>query len=93
MPDSTPSRDVMRYRDFSPAALEHLLSRFGMSIECIAEGQPIPGSFWGEEEAGLRGNRLLLRPDTPLHSALHEACHYICMDEARRRPARTWSGR
>jgi hypothetical protein len=74
----------MRYRGFSPAALERLLARFGISIECIEKGQPIPGSFWGDEEAGLRGNRLLLRPDTPLHSALHEACHYICMDEARR---------
>ena len=29
-------------------------------------------------------NRLYLRPDTPVHSALHEACHFICMDEARR---------
>ena len=28
MPDSTPYRDVMRYRGFSPAALERLLARF-----------------------------------------------------------------
>ena len=25
-----------------------------------------------------------MRGDTPLHSILHEACHYICMDEERR---------
>ncbi|HJY40731.1 MAG TPA: hypothetical protein VJ303_05840, partial [Steroidobacteraceae bacterium] len=24
------------------------------------------------------------RADTPLHSVLHEACHFICMDDARR---------
>ena len=36
------------------------------------------------EEAGLIGDALYLRPDTPVHSALHEACHYVCMDPARR---------
>ena len=44
----------------------------------------IPGSYWGESEAGLIGNRIYFRPDTPLHSVLHEACHFICMDDARR---------
>jgi hypothetical protein len=45
----------------------------------------IPGSYWGECEAGLIANQLLVRADTPIHSVLHEAAHYICMDEARRR--------
>lgn len=44
----------------------------------------IPGSYWGESEAGLVDDRIFLRRDTPLHSALHEACHYVCMDPTRR---------
>ena len=34
--------------------------------------------------AGLIGSRLFVRDDTPVHSLLHEGCHYICMDSARR---------
>ena len=44
----------------------------------------MPGSYWGESEAGLRGNELFVRPDTPLHSLLHELSHFVCMSEARR---------
>ncbi len=44
----------------------------------------IPGSYWGDSEAGLRGDRLYARFDTPVHSILHEACHYICMAPERR---------
>jgi hypothetical protein len=84
MPDSARSESVMRFRDCDPAALDGLLARFGLTIKSVAGGQPIHGSYWGDEEAGLQGNALMLRSDTPLHSALHEACHYICMDEARR---------
>ncbi len=25
-----------------------------------------------------------MRADTPVHSILHEACHYLCMDRERR---------
>lgn len=52
----------------------------------------IEGSYWGENEAGLIGKRLIIRDDTPLHSALHEACHYICMDGARRSKLHTDAG-
>ncbi len=52
----------------------------------------IPGSYWGEPEAGLVGKQLYLRPDTPVHSALHEACHWICMDDARRAGLHTDAG-
>jgi hypothetical protein len=50
----------------------------------IADDTVIPGSYWGDEEAGLIANELLVRSDTPLHSILHETCHYVCLDEARR---------
>ena len=65
-------------------ALQSLLHLYGLTVTRVEPGTPIPGSFWGEPEAGLVGNQLYLRDDTPVHSALHEACHYICMDNQRR---------
>ena len=61
-----------------------LLDRFGIELTLVAHGEEIPGSYWGESEAGLRGSRLYARADTPLHSLLHEASHFICMSPARR---------
>jgi hypothetical protein len=75
---------VVRYADGPPGPLENLLARFGLQMRVVAQAEAIPGSFWGDEEAGLVGNTLLLRADTPLHSILHEVCHYICMDAERR---------
>ena len=75
---------VLRLSDCDAPALCVLLSRFGLTIETVADGAAIEGSFWGAEEAGLLGMRLLARSDTPLHSILHETCHYICMDARRR---------
>jgi len=83
---------VTRFSDNDPAPLVQLLSRFGLNIKPGPPGRPIPGSFWGDEEAGLAGNTLMLRPDTPLHSVLHEACHFICMDEERRQNLDTNAG-
>ena len=64
--------------------LATLLGRYGIEIVSIADDKAIPGSFFGEREAGLSGHQLYLRSDTPVHSALHEAGHYICMDPQRR---------
>jgi len=64
--------------------LATLLKPYGIEIVHIADDEAIPGSFFGEREAGLIGNKLLLRHDTPIHSALHESGHYICMDPMRR---------
>jgi hypothetical protein len=61
-----------------------LLNRFGLTLALTAPGEMIPGSYWGESEAGLKGNRLYARLDTPVHSLLHEACHFICMTPERR---------
>jgi hypothetical protein len=73
-------------------ALPALLARYGLELARVADGAPIPGSYWGDSEAGLIGRRLLVRADTPLHSALHEACHYICMAPARRANLHTDAG-
>ena len=66
----------------APAAA--LLARYGLKLACVAPGDAIPGSYWGEPEAGVRGRTVWARPDTPLHSVLHEACHVLCMDGERR---------
>ena len=61
-----------------------LLKRYGMELVLVSPQEVIPGSYWGESEAGLKGDRLYARMDTPVHSILHEACHYICMAPERR---------
>jgi hypothetical protein len=66
------------------AALAGLLAAYGLTFVMVPAGEPIPGSYWGDSEAGLKGARLYARPDTPVHSVLHEACHYICMSQERR---------
>lgn len=76
--------DVLRLSGFDPALVAELLTRYGMTLQLTPDNAPIEGSYWGDEEAGLVGNRLLARHDTPLHSILHETCHYVCMDGARR---------
>ena len=84
--------DVTRLRDIDPACLQAVLRPYGLELVRVPDGDAIPGSFWGESEAGLIGDRLYVRPDTPVHSALHEACHYICMDPQRRAGLHTDAG-
>jgi len=73
-------------------ALHGLFARYLLRLSWVGAGGLIHGSYWGEPEAGLVGRRLWVRPDTPVHSALHEACHYVCMDEARRARLHTDAG-
>ncbi len=61
-----------------------LLARFGLRLELLPLDARIPGSYWGECEAGLIADALYARPDTPLHSILHEACHYVTCTPQRR---------
>ncbi len=84
--------DVLRIRQSGLPVVAGLLARYGLVCEAVADGADIPGSFWGDEEAGLIGKRLLVRADTPVHSALHEACHYICMTPDRRTGLHTDAG-
>ena len=83
---------VLRYGEINKAGFRKLLARYQLEIIDSVEGKDIPGSFWGDEEAGLIENRLYCRDDTPIHSALHEACHFICMDEQRRQGLHTDAG-
>ncbi len=69
-----------------------LLGRFGLRYRRLAAQSLCPGSYWGDPEAGLVGDLLYALPTTPLHSILHEACHWICMDQARRATLHTDAG-
>jgi hypothetical protein len=65
-------------------SLEMLLDRYGLALHLVAPEEVIPGSYWGEREAGLIGAKIFARLDTPLHSVLHESAHFICMTPERR---------
>ena len=77
--------DVLRLAEVDRPGLGALLTDYRLELVVVGDGESIPGSFWGDDEAGLRGGCLYARGDTPLHSILHESGHYICMDESRRR--------
>ena len=85
-------RSVARCDKTYHQSLTDLLDRYTLSIEWVADDAPIPGSHFGDSEAGLIGSTLYLRQDTPIHSALHEACHFICMDKTRRNQLHTDAG-
>ncbi|HHH43103.1 MAG TPA: hypothetical protein ENK49_03115 [Gammaproteobacteria bacterium] len=84
--------DVLRVQEIGLPGLAPLLARYGLECERVDRAAPIPGSFWGDEEAGLIANRLLVRDDTPVHSLLHEAGHFICMTPRRRAGLHTDAG-
>ena len=94
MPTS-PAQTVAAEPDVTPvsalpeAALHALLHPYGLRIEMLADGVEIPGSYWGEPEAGVIGSKVYARADTPLHSLLHEACHLLVADPHRRESIHT----
>ena len=61
-----------------------LLARYGIALAHVPDGASIPGSYWGEPEAGLVGCTVHVRADTPVHSLLHEAAHLIVLPAQRR---------
>jgi hypothetical protein len=61
-----------------------VLHHYGLTLTLVAPHEEIPGSYWGDSEAGLKGDQLYARLDTPVHSVLHEAGHYVCMTPERR---------
>ena len=69
--------DVLRFAAIDPDSVRVLLERYGLVLERVADGAPIPGSYWGDCEAGVIAHRVYARGDTPVHSLLHEACHLI----------------
>lgn len=77
--------DCKTVGDVGADAVRSLLARYGIDLVKVAAGEPIEATFWGEPEAGIAGQTVYARDDTPVHSVLHEACHVICMPASRRR--------
>jgi hypothetical protein len=84
IPPAASGANVIALAALDAREVTALLGVYGATLAEIASGAPIPGSYWGEAEAGLLGNAVYVRADTPAHSFLHELCHYVCMDGARR---------
>jgi len=80
---------MLRLADIGFAAPAALLARYGLALAPVPDGDAIPGSYWGEQEAGLIGSTVHARADTPVHSLLHEACHLIVMPPERRAAVHT----
>ncbi|MFK3649888.1 hypothetical protein ACI2IY_15855 [Lysobacter enzymogenes] len=66
-----------------------LLARYGLSLVRVPDGEAIPGSYWGDSEAGIIASTVYVRADTPVHSMLHEACHLIVLPPQRRAAVHT----
>ncbi len=90
--DTMARMSVLNCHEINPKEFAALFACYGIELVWVPDGEDIPGSYWGEREAGLIDHRLLVRADTPVHSALHEACHYICMDPQRRSALHTNAG-
>lgn len=81
--------DVLKVGHVSFNTLASLLARHDLQLHRVDDGAPIPGSFWGEPEAGIIGTHVYVRGDTPVHSLLHEACHLIVLPPERRAAVHT----
>lgn len=89
---STSVEAVMCCAAIDQVLIEQLLARYGIAAGTVGAGQTIPGSYWGDSEAGLIGKRIFFRSDTPVHSLLHELSHYVCMTPKRRQSLDTDAG-
>lgn len=76
--------EVLRLHDIDIEQARQLLGLFSLHLTLVPEGEPIPGSYWGESEAGLIGATVFARMDTPVHSLLHESCHLIVLAPEKR---------
>ena len=84
-----PDPDVLKVGSFPFDAIVSLLARHDLQLHRVDDGEPIPGSYWGEPEAGIIGTNVYVRNDTPVHSMLHEACHLIVLPPERRAAVHT----
>ena len=81
--------DVLTLAEIAFEDAAALLAEYGLQLVRVDDGEPIPGSYWGETEAGIIGNTVYARADTPIHSLLHEAGHLIVLPPARRAQVHT----
>jgi hypothetical protein len=80
----TTASTVLLLRDIAFPDVAGLLARYDLHLQLVGDDAAIPGSYWGEPEAGIVGNTVHARNDTPVHSLLHEAAHLIVLEPERR---------
>jgi hypothetical protein len=80
---------VLTLADIDRSEVAELLGVYGLQLVHVDDGAPIPGSYWGEPEAGLVGATVFARGDTPIHSLLHEAAHLIVLPPEKRAAVHT----
>ena len=73
-----------RLKNIQSESIRPLFDRYQLKLEEVGIDDEIPHSFWGAPEAGRLQSTLYARDDTPLHSLLHETCHFICMPASTR---------
>ena len=87
--EAPPAKSVLALGDIGFDQPSALLAHYGLHLQRIADGLPIPGSYWGDSEAGLIASTVFARADTPVHSLLHESAHLLVMSEQRRESVHT----
>lgn len=84
MQASVVTTQILRLAELGFDAPRTLLASFGLQLQQVADGAVIPGSYWGEPEAGVIATEVYARADTPVHSLLHEASHLLVQPLERR---------
>ena len=82
--DAEQTADVLHLGAIDVDSTRRLLHHYDLLLDIVADDAAIPGSYWGEPEAGVIGHTVHARADTPVHSLLHEACHLIIASPERR---------
>ena len=73
-----------RLKNIQFEAVRPLFDQYRLQLHQVGKNDDIPYSFWGSPEAGRYQSKIYAREDTPIHSLLHEASHFICMPPALR---------
>lgn len=89
MTDSAADTPVLRLADTGFDAPRALLARYDLVLHEVPADAPIPGSYWGDDEAGIIASNVYARAATPLHSLLHESCHLIVLPPEKRAKVHT----
>ena len=89
MSEATDAHRVLALADIGFDAARALLAQHDLELVEVDDGAPIPGSYWGDSEAGVIAHTVYARRDTPVHSLLHEACHLIVLPPERRAAVHT----
>jgi hypothetical protein len=84
-----PAADVLCVGDIHWEDVCELLAKYQLRLNHVEPGEKIPGSYWGEPEAGIIGHDVYVRDDTPVHSMLHESCHLIVLPADKRAAVHT----